>query len=236
MAMNRPYEQPDGAPAAGRAEDEDSGALLPCGRDLAALWDGEQADGDPQASPAAGPHPADCPHCAAAREDLARLRDGVRRDARETATDWEAAAARLTAGIMDVVRLERRPGRTLALGEMDEDAWIYEAVAARAFRSAAELVPGIRAGSCLISPEPDPSAGARTPARVRIEVTASMHLDLQGAAERIRRCIARAAAQDLGLRITAVEVAVTDLHAEDPEDPNALEEPDDPQATGEDTR
>ncbi|MCJ0872656.1 Asp23/Gls24 family envelope stress response protein [Streptomyces sp. AP-93] len=225
MAMNEPYEPPIGtAPGAGgKAADEP--AVLPCGRDLAALWDREEASEGPRPSRSADPytvdpHPAGCPHCAAAREDLARLRESVRRDLQESAPDWEAAASRLTAGIMDVVRLELRPGRTLALGEMDEDAWIYEAVAARTFRHAAELVPGVRAGSCRISPAPDTSPGARTPARtparVRIEVTAAMDLDLLLTADRIRRHITQAAHRTLGMQIFSVEVVVTDLHHEAP--------------------
>ncbi|MER5874232.1 Asp23/Gls24 family envelope stress response protein [Streptomyces sp. NPDC002044] len=210
MAMNEPEYAPDAG---------DDG-LLPCGRDLATLWDRWQQG--PRG--AADPHTTDCPHCAPALADLARLRDVVRRDGEETGTGRQADASRLAANIMDVVRLELRPGRTLALGDADEDAWIHEAVAARAFRAAAERVPGVRAGSCRVGPEPgrEPGSGERprTPARVRIEVTAGAARDLQRTADRIRRQIAEAARQDLGMRITSVDVVVTDLHHESPdEDP-----------------
>lgn len=214
MAMNEP-----GEPRHGTGPEHDD-AILPCGRDLAALWDlaalSDQADrnrGAPVASET-GPHPTGCPHCAAALQDFARLRGAVLHGAQEAGTDWEADAARLTASIMDVVRLELRPGRTLPLGGLDEDAWIYEAVAARTFRSAAELVPGVRSGSCRISPAGSRHPGDRTPADVRIEVTVGMTRDIQLAADRIRGHIAEAAQETLGMRIASIDVAVIDLHHE----------------------
>ncbi|MFD8019714.1 Asp23/Gls24 family envelope stress response protein [Streptomyces lavendulae] len=200
--------------------DVDVDTVLPCGRDLARLWDGEDRDGRATAGQGEDPHTADCPHCGAALAELALLRGAAVHRGQEADTDWEASAARLTASIMDVVRLELRPGRPLALGEMDEDTWIHEAAAARTFRSAAERVPGVRAGSCRISPEPPPRPGARTPARVRIEVTVGMGRDVQPVADRIRRTIATCAEQALGLQITSIDVVVVDLHDESPaEDP-----------------
>lgn len=216
MAMNEHPEQQH------ETGTETGDALLPCGRDLADLWDQQDTDGqdldlDPQTI---DPHTAGCPHCTAALADLTQLQDRVMHDGHEAGVDWEACASRLTASVMDVVRLELRPGRTLALGEMDEDAWIYEAVAARTFRAAAERVPGVRAGSCRISPQPAPPPGGRAPACVRIEVTLRMTADLQLAADRIRRHIAEAAEQDLGMQITSIDVVITDLYHEPPgEDP-----------------
>lgn len=206
MAMNQPREPEPQSPA------EAGDAFLPCGRDLADLWD--QQDQDPAGLEpwSADPHTAECRHCAAALEDFTLLRDAVRRDVQETEADWEADAARLTASIMDVVRQELRPGRTLALGETDEDAWMYEAVAARIFRTAAELVPGVRAGSCRISPTPSSHTQARTPAQVRIEVSVDITPDLQLTADRVRRRIATAAEHDLGMNIASIDVAITDIH------------------------
>lgn len=205
MAMNEPHVPHQGA---GTADD----GFLPCGRDLAALWDQQDQIRQGPGLRSIDPHPASCSHCGAALEDFTHLREAVARDRQETGEDWEGGAARLTASIMDVVRLELRPGHTLALGEGDEDAWIYEAVAARTFRAAAERVPGVRAGSCRINPEPSIRPGARTPARVRIEVTVGMTRDLQAAADRVRREIAAAAEQALGMPLASIDVTVTDLH------------------------
>ncbi|MFD7033528.1 hypothetical protein ACFWAR_36435 [Streptomyces sp. NPDC059917] len=210
MAMNGPGESRPGTSA------DDHDVVLACGRDLADLWDDEDQNPSPLVVGTAAPHPAACPHCAAALEDFARLRDAVVHDQQAAGPDWEESASRLTASIMDVVRLELRPGRTLALGEMDEDAWIYEAVAARTFRAAAELLPGVRAGSCRVDPGPAPRPGARTPAHVRIEVTVGMTRHLQHVADQIRERIAEAAEQSLGMRIASIDVTVTDLHHEAP--------------------
>ncbi|MFB6518891.1 hypothetical protein [Streptomyces sp. NPDC056401] len=215
MAMNQPREPEPHGPA----EAEEDG-FLPCGRDLADLWDQQDRPRAGLEPWPADPHTAECRHCGAALEDFARLRDAVHRDGQETRADWEADAARLTAGIMDVVRLELRPGRVLALGEADEDAWMYEAVAARAFRTAAELVPGVRAGSCRISPTPSSHTQAhaqartpaRTPAQVRIEVSVDITRDLQLTADLVRRGIAAAAEHELGMNIASIHVAVTDIH------------------------
>lgn len=151
MAMNEPR-----VPHQGGAGPEDG--ILPCGTDLAALWDQQEPASEPTC-----PHTAGCSHCIAALADFARLRDAVARDRQETGADWEADAVRLTASVMDTVRLELRPGHILALGEDDEDAWIYEAVAARTLRTAVEQVPGVRAGSCRITPGTAPGAGRGRP-------------------------------------------------------------------------
>ncbi|MFJ7269067.1 hypothetical protein ACIQV3_20910 [Streptomyces sp. NPDC099050] len=222
MAMNEPREPREprhGTEPQDVQDVQDVQEVLPCGRDLADLWDRQDGTeaGDARS---AGSHAATCGHCAAALADFARLRRAVLRDAREaqeaqeTGADGEEAVSRLTANIMDVVRLELRPGRTLALGEMDEDSWIYEAVAARTFRTAAERVPGVQAGSCRVSPGPGPRTGDRTPAHVRIEVTVGTTRDLPLTADRIREQVARAARQALGMHIASIDVAVTDLHHE----------------------
>ncbi|MFF4322916.1 Asp23/Gls24 family envelope stress response protein [Streptomyces sp. NPDC001568] len=210
MAMNEPHEPLNGA----GTEDDDT--VLPCGRDLALLWDEQERTERGTAGQGGDPHTTGCPHCTAALADLALLRDAALHQRQETGVDSEADMARLTTSIMNVVRLELRPGQTLALGEMDEEAWIYEAAAARTFRSAAEQVTGVRAGSCRISPEPSPRPGVRTPARVRIEVTIGMNRDIQLTADRIRVSIAKSAEQALGLRITSIDVVVFDLHDEPP--------------------
>lgn len=207
MAMNSPR-----APQQPTAQADDG--FLPCGRDLADLWDQQDQTRQSLGPLPTDPHTAQCPHCSAALEDFAHLREAAVRDRQDTGADWEAGAARLTASIMDVVRLELRPGHTLALGEADEDAWIYEAVAARTFRAAAEQVPGVRAGSCRISPEPSTRPGVRTRARIRIEVTVGMIRDLQAAAEEVRLEIAAAAEQELGMPVASIDVTVTDLHHE----------------------
>ncbi|MEE1927755.1 hypothetical protein V1J52_06045 [Streptomyces sp. TRM 70351] len=119
---------------------------------------------------------------------------------------------------------EHSPGALLPLGGADEDAWLAEAAAARAFRAAAETVPGVRAGDCRVVPL-DATAPAHRPAlpgsrlprgpvRVRIGVTAPLDLTspVPKTAEAVRQRVLAAATGQLGLDVGAVDVSVDDLH------------------------
>lgn len=216
--------RPDGpdrhAPSAPGTEDDET---LPCGASLAALWEDR--------TPPAG-H-ARCPHCRAALDDLTALDDAVVQalasrhpGAGGTAAGsaGRQAADRLTddftARVMDVVRTELRPGRTLPLGGHADDDWITEAAAARSLRAAADSVPGVVAGSCRIVPLRPPASGRlplpgarlpRGPLRVRIKVAVSPRWTLPGAAALVRERVAAAAGEDLGLHVCAIDVSVIDL-------------------------
>ncbi|GGS16776.1 hypothetical protein GCM10010252_65180 [Streptomyces aureoverticillatus] len=213
----------DGVPEEGTVREEGTvpeEETLPCGRELARVW--EQAETDEP-----DPHTADCPHCAEALRALRAL-EGVVARARVDEPEerqWDTAA--LAGRVMDVVRLELRPGRTLALGGDDEDAWIVEAAAARTFRAAVDALPGVRAGSCRVETTPvntatasAPPAGRlpRGPARVRIEVQVGLSWNLHLVADEVRARIVEAADGELGLRIAAVDVVVADLLDEDEAD------------------
>ncbi|MEU6992889.1 Asp23/Gls24 family envelope stress response protein [Streptomyces sp. NPDC046465] len=177
--------------------------LLPCGRDVWSVWERAE-DGEPD------PHAETCPHCAEALDTLRRLEDVVSA-ARETEPrEPEADAAALVGRVMDVVRLELRPGRTLPLGEEDEDAWIVEAAAARTVRAAAETLSGVRAGSCRIEPL-TAEGGPRGPVRVRVAVTVALTWNLQEVAERVRDRVLEAVDAELGLRVTEVDVTIADV-------------------------
>ncbi|MGW4745632.1 Asp23/Gls24 family envelope stress response protein [Streptomyces sp. NPDC004290] len=200
MAMNTPHDPV--------AEDDDL-ELLACGRDLASVW-------ETAGRPDADPHTAGCPYCRGAVEDLERLRAAALPATSPPAAEIDTAA--LVRRVMDVVRLELRPGRDLPLGEVEEDTWIYESVAARALRAAAEEVPGVRAGSCRITPPGSRTDPARGPVAVRVGVTVAYGLDLMTASEAVRDRVAQAARERLGLAVSAVDVTVTDLH-EPPDQP-----------------
>ncbi|MGV9322819.1 Asp23/Gls24 family envelope stress response protein [Streptomyces sp. NPDC003660] len=175
---------------------------LACGRLLSGVWDGwEQADPDP--------HRATCPHCKDAVRELTLLESTVRELREETApaeTGYDPSA--LTRRVMDVVRMELRPGRPVPLGDDDEDLWVMEAVAARTLRAAAETVTGVRAGSCRITP---PDASGRGEVAVRLEVHAPLGVPLEEVAEEVRRRVAEAARLRLGLRLASVDVRIVDL-------------------------
>ncbi|MFI6087932.1 Asp23/Gls24 family envelope stress response protein [Streptomyces sp. NPDC051218] len=206
MAMNGETGRDDEREAGFGVLPEDE--LLPCGRELSHVWEQREA-GVPD------PHADGCPHCTQALNALLRL-EGIVTQARDTAPREQDTSA-LAGRVMDVVRLELRPGRTLPLGDEDEDAWIVEAAAARTVRAAAESLPGVRAGSCRIEPldEPAPPAPAgrlaRGPVRIRIEVQVPLTWHLQEVADLVRDRVRDAVDDELGMRIAVVDVTIADV-------------------------
>ncbi|WP_157996893.1 hypothetical protein, partial [Streptomyces otsuchiensis] len=244
-----------GAPASGQDDD-----LLPCGRSVETLWESWE-DGTTEDDPhlAECPHCASAldglrvldgfaretqaadaalPAAGASVPSTGRAPGGA-----DGAGDAGGAGGRAGSGaaeddafaarVMDMVRLELRPGRSLPLGETTEDHWIGESTAAKAFRAAAETLPGVHAGSCRITPA-DPAATSGTgwlgrgaprgPVRVRLEVTARLTWTVPDLADAVRDRILAAAQDTLGMEVAAVDVRVTDMYephvASDPETPD----------------
>ncbi|MFH8462736.1 Asp23/Gls24 family envelope stress response protein [Streptomyces sp. NPDC017991] len=176
---------------------------LPCGRLLSRVWDDWEQQTD-------DPHRQTCPHCRQAVLDLDDLEVAVRGLRDETADGYASEATSLTRRVMEVVRLELRPGRPVPLGEPDEDLWIMEAVAARALRAAAETVTGVRAGSCrLLSLSTTDTADGLI--EVRLGIHAPADVSLPELAEEVRRRVREAADRELGVAVSTIDVHVTDL-------------------------
>ncbi|MGW8887452.1 hypothetical protein [Streptomyces sp. NPDC055749] len=198
-------------PVGGAGDDDE---LLPCGRSLESVWAG-LADDFQSGTEEEASHRATCPHCSAALTDLRAL-DALVRTARDV--DPPAGADALTARVMDVVRLELRPGRTLPLGGEPEDTgWIFESAAARELRAAADGLPGIRTGSCRILPldaDRGRSGDGRGPMRVRVEVACTLGA-LSTAADAVRDALFAAADRALGMDIREIDVRVVDVLDED---------------------
>ncbi|MFD3871889.1 Asp23/Gls24 family envelope stress response protein [Streptomyces sp. NPDC058623] len=169
---------------------------LPCGRLLSQAWAAWE-DG------ATDPRHATCPSCARAAAELDQLETAVRglRGARGPA-DYDATG--LTDRVMDIVRTELRPGRPLPLGAPEEAMWITESAAARVLRTAAEQVPGVRSGSCRITPDTDGGHVA-----VSLQILAPMSAsNLPALADEVRRRVRAAADGSIGLEVTAIDVRV----------------------------
>ncbi|NEA68511.1 Asp23/Gls24 family envelope stress response protein [Streptomyces sp. SID12488] len=207
----------------------DDDELLPCGRLLSQTWnDWEQRSEDTEDTEDTSDtdsHLRSCPYCRQAVSGLDRLESVVRGLQEETETSAYDAGP-LTRRVMDVVRLELRPGRPLPLGEPAEDLWIMEAVAARALRAAAETVAGVRAGSCRLfdasaDAHSDVSADTRSDARpdarsdgavgIRLDIHAPADVSLPELAARVRERVREAADRELGMVVAAVDIHVTDL-------------------------
>ncbi|MFE9680459.1 Asp23/Gls24 family envelope stress response protein [Streptomyces sp. NPDC006285] len=207
------HTDPPAAGARGVADDLDE--QLPCGRLLSRVWDDWEQQTSAGAGSAAGadPHLRTCPYCRESVRGLDGLESAVR-DLRDETTDTSAYdATSVTERVMDVVRLELRPGRPLPLGEPAEDLWIMEAVAARALRAAAETVSGIRAGSCRVLPlrTSDAADGSGGQVEVRLALHAPAGVPLPDLADQVRSRVREAADRLLGMELAAVDIRITDL-------------------------
>ncbi|QLJ01097.1 nucleopolyhedrovirus P10 family protein [Streptomyces sp. NEAU-sy36] len=125
-------------------------------------------------------------------------------------------------GWTQVVRHHVGLGRLLPLGGPGDGAWIAEAAAVAVLRRAADEVPGVRLGALRIGlahpatvaepavPAP-PSALPPGALRLTADFAAAFAEPLQAAAARLRRALATAADERLGLAVTEVDLRVTDL-------------------------
>ncbi|MFG6300888.1 Asp23/Gls24 family envelope stress response protein [Streptomyces rochei] len=202
MAMNTGADRPEPGtgPADGTAHDDE---LLACGRTLSQAWAAWEDDIN-------DPHLSDCPHCAQAVQQLTLLGEAVLGTRDENETDWDTTG--LTERVMEVVRLELRPGRPLPLGTQDEDLWVREAMVAKTLRAAAETVSGVHAGSCRVRPTTQDVTGCeRGPVRVRLEVVVPFTADLQNLADEIRSRVSTAADAALGLPVENVNIHIADV-------------------------
>jgi hypothetical protein len=206
MAMNSGAELPGTGSGSGGADDHAADERLACGRLLSEVW---EAGADGAGGADREPHLRACPHCSAAVRQLDLLGAAVRGADGGAEPEWDAGA--LTERVMDVVRLELRPGRPLPLGEREEDLWVREAMAAKALRAAAETVPGVLAGSCRIRPAESDGSPSRGPVRVRLEVVVPLTPRLRDLAEEVRRRVRGAADDALGLPVDHVDVHITDV-------------------------
>ncbi|MEU2717686.1 Asp23/Gls24 family envelope stress response protein [Streptomyces sp. NPDC007205] len=208
MAMNEPNSDSANGMDGDECSDDER---LPCGRELADVWrQWEDALEDA--------HTRTCPYCSGALRELDQLKNVVRQA--KTEDPPEADARRLVERVMDVVRLELRPGRTLPLGTPAEDHWIVEAAAAKVFRAAVDSLPDVRAGSCRVLPTgPGVAASqrARGPVTVSVEVVVAVTADLQRAAEQVRERVRATAERALGMEVDSVDVAVADVYDEVPQ-------------------
>ncbi|MFF9582795.1 hypothetical protein [Streptomyces achromogenes] len=194
MALDGPrtglFAPPGGPPYEG---DE----VLPCGRLLSRAW--EQAR---DAVPAADSHALSCPHCHEAVEGLAAVSAATRALHAEDTPGLLALAAR----VMDIVRAEVRRGRLLPLAGPGREPRIAERVAAKVLRRAADTVPGATAVTCRLVP-----VGEGTGVRVTMTLAAALDHPLPERARQVRRSVLHSAGQDLGMAVTAVDIAVVDV-------------------------
>ncbi|MGW1588256.1 hypothetical protein [Streptomyces sp. NPDC002386] len=212
MALDDPHAWPHGPLGAHGTVSEPGAAdvppfagdeALPCGRLLSRVWERTR-----DASPAADPHTLSCPHCREAAEGLAAV-DAASRGLRFEDTPGPRA---LTDRVMNIVRAEVRLGRLLPLADPDRELRIAESAAAKVLRRAADTVPGARAATCRLA-----LVGEGADVRVTMTLAAALDRPLPDRVRQVRRSVLHSAGQDLGLAVTAVDIAVIDVLEPEPE-------------------
>jgi hypothetical protein len=178
---------------------QDSGTdLLACGRDAAAVWDRAAAGAPPDA------HERACPHCALAADDARGLDALVHRMAAQPLEPPPSVLDR----VMLAVRTDLRPHEVLTLPAEHGPAGLSRAAAAGVLRHTVDAMDGLRARSCLIEQPGDGDAHA---VDVRVTVAARFGVDLASVTARVRRMVAAAGEQALGVPVRRVDIEVVDL-------------------------
>lgn len=191
--------------------------LLPCGRDLEDLWEHNAALADSRLDE----HERTCAHCQSARSSLQALAAATR----AVYEDESLSPPRALRGrIMDAVRAEVRRVDRLPLppGEFGP-VEVSEQAAAVVLRFAADTVEGIRARHCrLRAAEPPSVRVADSAARqdrgagpiwvdLSIAIRYSQHTTL-ALLDAVRTRVAAAAAAQVGLNVTRIDIEVEDLY------------------------
>ncbi|MFC8293194.1 hypothetical protein ACFUJ0_08055 [Streptomyces sp. NPDC057242] len=135
-----------------------------------------------------------------------------------TAEGWTAA-----------VRNRLAPGRLLPLGTAEDGAWIAERAVRQVLDGAAAGVRGVVPGLIRVGPDPDgepgpepfpapPGALPPGPLRIAAEFGAVAGRPLPEVSEELRAALLRAAADGVGLSVTAADLRVTELLDAAPEE------------------
>ncbi|MFD4988282.1 nucleopolyhedrovirus P10 family protein [Streptomyces sp. NPDC058374] len=144
-----------------------------------------------------------------------------------------------TDGWTEAVRHQLGLGRLLPMGGSQDGAWLTESAARSALRRSADEVAGVRLGPLRVGPvegapteepgvPPPPSALWPGPLRIDAEFAATRLEPFPALADQLRAALAEAAGNQLGLRVTEVDLRVTGVGT--PREERAGD--DDPPATG----
>jgi hypothetical protein len=141
---------------------------------------------------------AGCPYCRQAAEGLRAL-DRTTRTLRAERPSAHTLADR----VMHAVRAETRLGRMLPLDDPARELRIAETMAAKVLRRAADRVPGVRAAGCRLTPD-----DGSTTVAVVMTLATTLARPLPGRATEVRRAVAYAARQRLGLAVSSIDLEI----------------------------
>ncbi|MCT9869846.1 Asp23/Gls24 family envelope stress response protein [Paenarthrobacter aurescens] len=199
---------------------------LECGHSLAEL--STYLDTGQIADPV---HLETCPECQAGLASLRRLSvlgsellSSDVADAGSGNDDWMQS-------ILDNLRLELRPGRSIPLhsGNAQDNLWETEGSISALIRSVADALPGTAAGKCRLHGDvTTPGAGIT----VDVEIAVVYGHPMEERAATLRRELAEALALHTELAIDAIDITVTDVlespATTEPGTPPSLQTPPDP--------
>lgn len=181
------------------------GDALECGHSLAEL--SAYLDTGEIADPA---HLDSCPECQAGLASLRRLSELGNElltadvaDAGSGSDDWMQT-------ILDNLRLELRPGRSIPLRAADpqDTLWETEGSVSALIRSVADSFPGTAAGKCrLLGDITVPGAGIT----VEVEIAVVYGLAMEERAAALRNELAKVLEVQTELNIQAINITVTDV-------------------------
>jgi hypothetical protein len=144
---------------------------------------------------------AGCPYCRQAAEGLTAL-DRITRTLRAERPNAHAVADR----VIHAVRAETRLGRMLPLDDPTRKLRIAETPAAKVLRRAADGVPGVRAASCRLTPD-----DGSTTVAIAMTLATTLAQPLPIRAIEVRRAVAHAAQQHLGLAVSSIDLKIVSI-------------------------
>ncbi|WP_248171805.1 MULTISPECIES: Asp23/Gls24 family envelope stress response protein [unclassified Microbacterium] len=191
---------------------DDDPSVLDCGRTIEQLSDYVQAGRLPR-----DPHIESCPECLNAIEALERVGQLSRDLLEDEAARLPRPPESWFEGILSVIHSELRAGRSFPIHHPDPRVTITvtEGAVRSLVRSSADALDGIYLGRT------DIVGDAETPgAPVRIELTASVAWgrSIPELTAALRTVVYRVLAEHTELNVTAVNVAVEELHGLDLEE------------------
>lgn len=201
MALDDPRAAPPRHEQTAPRPDADAARLvgderLPCGHLVSDAWEQGRAP-----TGQADPHTAGCAFCREAAEGLTAL-DSTTRTLSAERPSAHAVADR----VVRAVRAEVRLGAMLPLDDPARELRIAETAAAKILRRAADRTPGVRAASCRLTTDEGST-------KVTIAMTLALTLDqpLPDRATQVRRAVAYAARQELGLAVSSINLKIVSV-------------------------
>jgi uncharacterized alkaline shock family protein YloU len=173
---------------------------LPCGRDLADLY-------EHLSTGALDAHEQACPGCRQAADAFAPALQAVM----SLAAQKPEPPAGFVESVMARIRADIRRTRYLALAaESPSTLTITERAAAAIMSGAADTIPGVASRGCRFPTPHDPT---------HVAISISLHYGLHAAttADQVRTTLRKAARTQLGIRLRQIDVSIDDVHTHGPD-------------------